>query len=246
MKKLIMSRTILSLMALSIVSFLHPTQAHAQWAVFDGANLAENIANYGEQAQAQLTRIQQYENQLLMYEDMVAQAKAGNFGAVLQDFGPASSLLGVVEKASSDLDEATIIKQNAQTTANLHGGLTAGMDSLKQAFTDAKAAGGRDAMLQANNEMAQAQAQLQQVVAQQAILDGDLQRAAQQQVQTQQAAAQSDLQNSTLQSIPTARGNSEQMCGSVQGNPYCNGVINNYSSSAGWGGYKSSSSSGSN
>jgi len=216
-----MPKAVLSLMLLALGAFAHPNQAHAQWAVIDASNLAQSIKTYSMDAQSYLVAVKTYETLILEYEDMVRQAETGNYTGMVADYGPLSDVLNTVALAASDADSASIIKNNLSLSTNLRSSLKHSQDALGNAINQAKAAGGADAMLNAQNALQAANAQVQQIIAQQMLASASAQNAKDQQSQNQKTYASRDAQNTRFGSLTTASNNGEQICGSAFQNQYC-------------------------
>lgn len=228
----------IGLIVATVIAVVAWNSASAQWAVFDGANFGENIAKYTLAAQAHLTQLYQWENQIIRQEMMYEQTIGNTFAAANDMVDSATSpYYMLVDQASADINNLANIKAAAgDIQGTLEGGLqvsqdtatdlTSSGDQLRWALQEAEQGGSsRTAQLHAQNQLAAVQASIQEAQAQDiaAMLDQKL-AAEQMQQQLDQLQLQ-DAQNTQylpIQNTSQGADQNESICASGSTNPYCN------------------------
>jgi hypothetical protein len=158
---------------------------------------------------------------------MVLQAEHGQYQGELMDYTVIGQIMNTAALAYSDVDSGMMLVANAKLSTNLHASLTSSTDALGKAMQDAKNAGGRDAMINAQNALMSANAQIQAIVAQQAVAQADQQNAIQQHAQNIETQAAQSMLATPMPVMNGQSNSSQQMCGGAVQNPYCAGIAMN-------------------
>ncbi len=220
-------KTIIMGLAIGLLSLMTASQAHAQWAVVDGTNLIQNIKNYIVQGEQYSSQLQAYENQTLIYQNLEKQASLRTISLANPDLSVINGTMNDNETALQSGNANSIASNNAQVSSSIHTSLSTAQDALSTALSDSKSADGQNSELQAQNEMAAANGQLQQIVAQEIVAESDYQAAVRKNDQSmqQQAASNYVNANSSASTTPIGPSAAEQICGSSFNNQYCSNTI---------------------
>ena len=229
----------LSLLALLLLTYLAGSRpAFAQWAVFDGANLQENIAKYALAAQQRMTQLAQFENQVMreemMYQNMLQNALALKSDLHQPLYLVANALTSPMLQGTAAGDVGQTLVDGIELTNQTQMDLQSSRDAIGQALAEAESGGNSDtSQLHAANQLAAVQAEIAMAQAQQqaARLD-ELQAADQERQQYKSNAAQEAraTQYLSVQSGKQATDAGETICSGQVNDKYCKGTSINRSS----------------
>lgn len=203
--------------------------AFAQWAVFDGANLQENIAKYALAAQQRMTQLAQFENQV-MREEMMYQNMMQNALALKNDLHQplylvANALTNPMLKNTAAGDVGGALVDGIELTNQTQMDLQTSRDAIGQALAEAESGGNSNtAQLHAANQLAAVQAEIAMANAQeQAARLDELQAAEQARQQYQSNAAQEarTTQYLSVQSGKQSTDAGESFCTGQVRDKYC-------------------------
>ena len=220
----------LSLLALLLLTLLAGSQpAFAQWAVFDGANLQENIAKYALAAQQRMTQLAQFENQV-MREEMMYQNMMQNALALKNDLHQplylvANALTNPMLQNTAAGDVGGALADGIELSHQTQMDLQSSRDAIGQALAEAESGGNSNtAQLHAGNQLSAVQAEIAMAQAQQqaARLD-ELQAAEQARQQYQNNAAQEAraTQYLAVQAGTQSTDSGESFCTGQVNDKYC-------------------------
>ena len=162
----------LFVVAVLMQTVLFVPRAFAQWAVFDGANLQENIAKYALAAQQRMTQLAQFENQV-MREEMMYRNMMQNALAVKDDLHQplylvANALTNPMLQGTAAGDVGQTLVDGIELTQQTQMDLQTSRDAIGQALAEAESGGNsQTAQLHAANQLAAVQAEIAMAQAQQ-------------------------------------------------------------------------------
>ena len=219
----------LLLTAALIQSAVFVPPAIAQWAVFDGANLQENVAKYALAAQQRMTQLAQFENQV-MREEMMYQNMMQNALALTNDlhrplYLVANALTNPMLQGTAAGDVGKTLVDGIELTSQTQMDLQTSRDAIGQALAEAESGGNSDtAQLHAANQLSAVRAEIEMAQAQQqaARLD-ELQAADQerQQYKNNAAAMTRATQYLKVTSGAQSTDSGESFCGGQVSDKYC-------------------------
>ncbi len=219
-------RGVALVLVLAILGSVRP--AHAQWAVIDAPNLQENITKYALSAQAHITQLSQWENQIMRAE-MEAQNMMQNAQSALDAKNPG---LAAVNALSSPMfayttagDVAGALKDGLELTGQTAATLNYSRDAIGNALAEAEHGGnGYAAQMHASNQLLGVQAMIEEAQAQQqAALLAEKQAAAEEIQQNQDSATKSaqNTQYMAVRSGAQATDAASSICSGAVKDKYC-------------------------
>lgn len=227
MRLSVLPRIILPLL-LTFVASIRP--AHAQWAVIDAPNLQENITKYALAAQAHMTQLAQWENEVMRAE-MQAQNMMQNVQTA-RDIASGGPLYALVNTLSSPMfagsaagDVGTTLKDGIQLTGVTEENLQYSRDAIGNALAEAERGGnGYAAQMHASNQLLGVQAEIEMAQAQQqAAVLAEKQAAAEEVQLNQDSATKSaqDTQYMAVRSGAQATDAASSICSGAVKDKYC-------------------------
>lgn len=204
--------------------------AFAQWAVIDGANLQENITKYALSAQAHMTQLAQWENQVMRAE-MQVRNMAQNVEAA-RDIASGGPLYAIANTLSSPMfagsaagDVGTTLKEGIQLTGATEENLQYSRDAIGNALAEAEHGGnGYAAQQHASNQLLGVQAMIQMAQAQQEAALLAQKQAVAEEVQLNQDSATKTAQNTqylAVRSGAQATDAASSICTGAVQDKYC-------------------------
>ncbi len=221
----------LSLLALLLLTYLAGSRpAFAQWAVFDGANLQENIAKYALAAQQRMTQLAQFETQV-MREEMMYQNMMQNALALKNDLHQplylvANALTNPMLKNTAAGDIGGALVDGIELTNQTQMNLQTSRDAIGQALAEAESGGNSNtAQLHAGNQLAAVQAEIAMAQAQQQAARLDELQAAEQERQNYKDHAAAEARATQYLSVRSGQQSTdsgESFCTGQVSDKYCN------------------------